>query len=175
MAWGCGRDRFPMVAASVPDTWLQPRLSTAAASTLHEGCSRQHGCSRRDPWLQPAWPVVAASVRRGRTQQRGSGKTNSHMTSAVRSSCTSGTASTTITTCGQNHGVRHVRHARGGYTVHTVCVPWSTNCPVPPVRTARRWLVRVACTYRTEAPGRTCQHRPRPPRRWRPCPRRAIV
>ena len=31
--------------------------------------------------------------------------------------------------------------------------------PVPPVRTARRRLVRVARTYSTEAPGRTCQHR----------------
>ena len=37
-------------------------------------------------------------------------------------------------------------------------VPWRSSCPVPQVRTLRRRLVRVACTYGTEAPGRTGQH-----------------
>ena len=58
------------------------------------------------------------------------------------------------------HGPRCVRHARGWYAygVRTVRASPEASCPAPPVRTARRRLVRVACTYSTEAPGRTCQH-----------------
>eukprot|EP00964_Phaeocystis_antarctica_P085679 scaffold54165_cov46-Phaeocystis_antarctica.AAC.2 len=44
-----------------------------------------------------------------------------------------------------------------GAGTRTVYVPWRSSCPVPQVRSKR--LVRVACTYSTEAPGRTCQHR----------------
>ena len=47
-------------------------------------------------------------------------------------------------------------------TVRTVLGALGASCPVPPVRTARRRLVRAACTYSTEAPGRTCQHSPAP-------------
>jgi len=44
------------------------------------------------------------------------------------------------------------------------------SCPVPPVRTVRGGLVRVARTYATEAPGRACQlgapQKPAPGARW---------
>ena len=45
------------------------------------------------------------------------------------------------------------------YSTHTARVQHARSCPVPPVHhTARRRLARVARTYSTEAPGRTCQH-----------------
>jgi hypothetical protein len=47
--------------------------------------------------------------------------------------------------------------------IRTACdrtvVPRPGSCPKPQVRTARGRPVRVARTYSTEAPGRTCQHR----------------
>ena len=56
------------------------------------------------------------------------------------------------------HGTRYVQHAR--------VRAWGpgASCPAPPTLTARTRLVRVARTYSTEAPGRTCQHG------WAPCP-----
>jgi hypothetical protein len=39
--------------------------------------------------------------------------------------------------------------------------------PAPPVRIQRERLVRVACTYPTEAPGRTCELSCEPGRTWR--------
>jgi len=48
------------------------------------------------------------------------------------------------------------------------------SCPVPQVRTARRRLVRVARTYSTEAPGRTCQLRVPLPRDASAEPRRVV-
>ena len=55
-----------------------------------------------------------------------------------------------------------VPHGTGTYGTpgagtRTMYVPWRSSCPVPQVRTLRRRLVRVACTYGTEAP-RTGQH-----------------
>eukprot|EP00964_Phaeocystis_antarctica_P077902 scaffold48415_cov61-Phaeocystis_antarctica.AAC.2 len=58
----------------------------------------------------------------------------------------------------------------------TVYVPWRSSCPVPQARTLRRRPVRVACTYSTEAPGRTCKlssppsSSPRTQPRGAPCP-----
>eukprot|EP00964_Phaeocystis_antarctica_P062713 scaffold37598_cov66-Phaeocystis_antarctica.AAC.2 len=40
----------------------------------------------------------------------------------------------------------------------TAYVLWCASCPVPQARTLRRRPERVARTYSTEAPGRTCQH-----------------
>eukprot|EP00964_Phaeocystis_antarctica_P128909 scaffold92731_cov66-Phaeocystis_antarctica.AAC.1 len=59
------------------------------------------------------------------------------------------------------HGTRYVRHTRGRYAygARTVRGARGASCPAPPVRTARRRLVRVARTYSTEAPGRTCKLR----------------
>ena len=45
------------------------------------------------------------------------------------------------------------------YGVRTVVPAPGASCSVPQVRTARRRLVRVAHTYSTEAPGRTCKLR----------------
>eukprot|EP00964_Phaeocystis_antarctica_P127846 scaffold91553_cov63-Phaeocystis_antarctica.AAC.2 len=53
-----------------------------------------------------------------------------------------------------------VRAVRRGWDACSV-LRLGASCPAPPVRTARRRLVRVAHTYSTQAPGRTCQHRPR--------------
>jgi hypothetical protein len=62
------------------------------------------------------------------------------------------------------HGTRHVRYGRGWYAcpVRTVRGALGASRPAPPVRTQRGRLVRVARTYPTEAPGRTCQLRRRP-------------
>ena len=56
---------------------------------------------------------------------------------------------------------RYARHARGWYAygARTLLGAPRASCPVPLVRTARRRLVRVARTYSTEAPGRTCKLR----------------
>ena len=58
------------------------------------------------------------------------------------------------------HGTRYVRYGRGwyAYPVRTVRGALGAGRPARPVRTQRGRLVRVACTYATEAPGRsTCQ------------------
>ena len=59
------------------------------------------------------------------------------------------------------HGTRYVPNARGwyAYPVRTVRGALGASRPVRPVRTQRGRLVRVARTYPTEAPGRTCQLR----------------
>ena len=54
------------------------------------------------------------------------------------------------------HGTRYARHTRGWYAYGVRAVV--QQLPVPQVRTLRRRPVRVACTYSTEAPGRTGQH-----------------
>ena len=56
--------------------------------------------------------------------------------------------------CGAAHGTRYARHARGGYAygVRAVRGGPGTGSPVPPVRTTRRRLVRVARAHST------CQH-----------------
>jgi hypothetical protein len=66
------------------------------------------------------------------------------------------------------HGTRYVPNAQGwyAYPARTVRGALGASRPAPPVRTQRWRLVRVACTYPTEAPGRTSQLR-RPPRRAR--------
>ena len=66
------------------------------------------------------------------------------------------------------HGARYVPNARGwyAYPVRTVRGALGASRPAPPVRTQRGRLVRVARTYPTEAPGRTCQPRSRPS--WTP-------
>ena len=65
--------------------------------------------------------------------------------------------------------------ALGTYRTHRAALPqgptystWSLGAsrPAPPVRTQRGRLVRVACTYPTEAPGRTCQLRSAPMSAW---------
>ena len=65
---------------------------------------------------------------------------------------------------GVSHAMRYVRHARGryAYPVRTVRGALGASRPAPPVRTERGRLARVACTYPTEAPGRTCTLRPPP-------------
>ena len=57
------------------------------------------------------------------------------------------------------HGTRYVPNARGwyAYPVRTVRGALGASRPAPPVRTQRGRLVRVACTYPTEARGRTRQ------------------
>ena len=72
------------------------------------------------------------------------------------------------------HGTRYVHNTRGWYA-YSVRGALGASRPVRPVRTQRGRLVRVARTYPTEAPGRTCQLRtaqvclslsaPRAPRR----------
>eukprot|EP00964_Phaeocystis_antarctica_P051513 scaffold30059_cov63-Phaeocystis_antarctica.AAC.2 len=61
------------------------------------------------------------------------------------------------------HGTWYVRHGRGWhvYGVRTVVPAPGAGCPAPLIRTARRRTVRVARTYSTEAPGRTCKLRSR--------------
>ena len=60
-------------------------------------------------------------------------------------------------------GARYVRYARGWYYACPVRTTergaLGASRPAPPVRTQRGRLVRVARTYPTEAPGRTCQLR----------------
>ena len=53
----------------------------------------------------------------------------------------------------------YVQHGRGWQ-----CPPWGI-CPAPQAHTTRKRLVRIAHTYSTEAPGRTCQHSLRRSRR----------
>ena len=57
------------------------------------------------------------------------------------------------------HGTQYAWYGRGwyAYPVRTVRGALGASRPAPPVRTQRGRLVRVACTYPTEAPGRTCQ------------------
>ena len=54
------------------------------------------------------------------------------------------------------HGMQCVRYARGWHAYGVRTVP---GAPVPLVDTARRWLVRLAHTYSTEALGCTFQRR----------------
>ena len=62
--------------------------------------------------------------------------------------------------------LRYVPNAGGwyAYPVRTVRGALGESRPVRPVRTQRGRLVRVACTYPTEAPGRTCQLSSKPTR-----------
>ena len=59
------------------------------------------------------------------------------------------------------HGTRYVRYHRGwhAYPVRTVRGALGASRPAPLARTVRGRLIRVACTYPTEAPGRACQLR----------------
>jgi len=71
-------------------------------------------------------------------------------------------------TCGATVRGTYGTPEAGTRTAH---VPWRSSCPVPQVRTLRRRLVRVACTYTKEAPGRAGQHGAARPSAADPCRR----
>ena len=71
---------------------------------------------------------------------------------SVRTAYRVGVITTERGTCGTPEA-----GTRTQYVQYTGAV--GAGCPVPPVRTQRGRLVRVARTYPTEAPGRTCQLR----------------